>query len=84
MTGCPEYNYWDPDNEKLKIKNEMLPSWVAALNGLDALHKEYKKHYPEMFNEGGEDEHIGPSTLADPLTEGPEESESDESDNEHL
>lgn len=70
MTGCPEYRYWEKDNPLLKLKQEMLPSWVAVLNGLEALHEDYEKHYPELFKAEEQDERAEQDSMADPHSEG--------------
>lgn len=48
MSGCPEYRYWEKDNDKLELKDEMLPSWIATLNALEALLSDMKRLYPEL------------------------------------
>ena len=37
MTGCPEYKYWLPDNDKLVIPDGILPQWTAVIASLEAL-----------------------------------------------
>lgn len=51
MTGCPEYKYWIKDNDKLVIPDNMMPSWIAVISSLEALEKDYRKNYPELFND---------------------------------
>ena len=51
MTESPEYKYWEMDNKELKLKDEMLPAWVAVINGLEALQQKYRELYPELFTE---------------------------------
>lgn len=48
MTGCPEFKYWLKDNDKLTLKDGMVPSWVATINALEALITSIETHYPEI------------------------------------
>ena len=71
MTGTPKYNYWDIDNKKLVIPDAMLPSWIAVINGLEALQEDYEREYPE----GGKDEQTKSNGVADSHDEEPGEPE---------
>jgi hypothetical protein len=56
MTVPNEYQYWVKDNEKLIVPNEMLPSWIAVINALEALEKDYTLLFPEYFIHGEEED----------------------------
>lgn len=82
MSTEPEFNYWDPDNTQLKLKDEMIPSWVAAFSGIEALVMAYYIHHPELTKKGGQSEQIEQNEVANPHDEGSERSDPTEGSNE--
>jgi hypothetical protein len=59
MVGCPEFKYWLKDNDKLELKDDMLPAWIATLNALEALITDIDENYPNI-DKKEEDEDIDP------------------------
>jgi hypothetical protein len=48
MVGCPEFKYWLKDNDKLELKDDMLPAWRSTLNALEALITDIDENYPNI------------------------------------
>lgn len=37
MTGCPEFKYWEKDNDKLILPERKLSNWIATIHALEAM-----------------------------------------------
>lgn len=75
MTGCPEYKYWEADNDELELDDRILPTWTGAIDALEALNNKIEELHPELFNIGGRDEQTDKNEVADPRITGAEGSE---------
>jgi hypothetical protein len=82
MSTERKFNYWELDNEELVIKDEMLPSWVAAFTGIEALVMAYYKHEQELVKKADNNEQTKQKPMADSHDEGSTGSESTEGSNE--
>jgi hypothetical protein len=67
MLTSPKFKYWEKDNKEFIIPNEMMASWVATVNALEALEADYNK----FIKLGGTNEQIEQKPLADPRNEEP-------------
>ena len=77
MSMEEKYKYWEIDNDKLEIKDEMLPAWVAAFTGIEALVMAYYTHEKELVKKADKNAEQSGEETGIPIEEQGEDSEAE-------